>query len=226
MDVAALAAGLQRLPLHELLELSADECDPWLPGAAAALGAGVVPATPALLRQGGQAAGEQHASEAAPDRDSGPAAAARRSPGGMPGVPEHAIATPSGLHAAALVQLQHRAAAAAPAADAEAAAAPALPGAARGARAPPDGLHIVPLPPAPAALAAPQRPQPAPPAAPLMAVETGPPALAGEPPGADRELDDLLATLMAPEPAPDAGAATAALTPAPVPPRPIGPLVG
>ena len=228
VDVAALAACLQRLPLHELLELSANECEPWLPEAAAAPGAGVVQAASARLRQGGQAAGEQHAAEAAPDRDGGPAAAARRSPGSMPGMPEHAVAAPSGQHAAAHVQLQHRAAAAAPAADAAPAAAPALPGAARGGPAPPDGLHPVPSPPAPAALAAPQRPQPAPPAAPLAAsaVQAGPPAPAGEPPVADRELDDLLATLMAPEPAPDARAATAALTPAPVPPRPIGPLVG
>ncbi|KAK9836176.1 hypothetical protein WJX81_006979 [Elliptochloris bilobata] len=36
VDVAVLAACLERLPLHELVELSADECKPWSPEQAAA----------------------------------------------------------------------------------------------------------------------------------------------------------------------------------------------
>ena len=228
--MAALAACLQRLPLHELLEASASECEPWLPEAAGAPPVGVAQA--ASARQGGEAPGEQHASEAASDRGGGPAAAAaRRSPGSTAGVPEHAETMPSAQRAGARVQLLCCSAAATPPADAVPGAAPALPGAARGGPAPPHSLHPMPLPPAQTALATPQRmlcPQPALPAASpaTSAAQMGPPGPAEGPPGADSELEALLATLMAPEPAPDANGATAALTPAPAPPRPTSPLVG
>ena len=201
MDVAALAACLQRLPLHELLEVGADECEPWCPGDVAALGASVALAAstgeaavqPARLRLGGPAAGELHAHDASTDRDGSPAGAACFSPGSIAGGPGHAAAMVSSQRAGAGMQLPRT----------------------------PDSLHPVALPPATTALASPQRvlrQQPARPEAPLAtsALQAGPPASAGQLPGADSELDALLATLMAPESAPGASSATAALRPAPV----------